>query len=133
MLGLIAVFVDQSAIVAYLPKGHAARHHGGRRHASSFPVCNAAWCPSCASSMKGCLSIGIAFLLLAAPVINPVVMLRVPTGAFGWGSGLCRAHRLPAFLSRSSSAAVAGRATPGSAPAGRLPGACTKPANGSRP
>jgi hypothetical protein len=45
---------------------------------------NVGWCPSpAASTKKDYLSVGIAFLL-AAPVVNPVVILST-YAAFGWG------------------------------------------------
>uniref|UniRef100_A0A7C1FQM4 Permease n=1 Tax=Caldilinea aerophila TaxID=133453 RepID=A0A7C1FQM4_9CHLR len=83
--GLIAVFVDQSAIDRYLPKAALPAALVGSGMGLIFPVCECGVVPVVRRLYeKGLpLSIGIAFLL-AAPVINPIVILSTYT-AFGWG------------------------------------------------
>jgi len=83
--GLIAVFVDQSAIDRYLPKAALPAALVGGGMGLIFPVCECGVVPVVRRLYeKGLpLSIGIAFLL-AAPVINPIVILSTYT-AFGWG------------------------------------------------
>lgn len=83
--GLIAVFVDQSAIDRYLPKAALPGALIGGVMGVAFPVCECGVVPVVRRLYeKGLpLSIGIAFLL-AAPVINPVVILSTYS-AFGWG------------------------------------------------
>src|SRR5690606_39970769 len=74
--GLIAVFVDQSAIDRYLPKAALPGAMVGGLMGVVFPVCECGAVPVVRRVYeKGLpLSIGIAFLL-AAPVVNPVVIL----------------------------------------------------------
>lgn len=83
--GLIAVFVDQSAIDRYLPKAALPGALIGGVMGVVFPVCECGVVPVVRRLYeKGLpLSIGIAFLL-AAPVVNPVVILSTYS-AFGWG------------------------------------------------
>lgn len=83
--GLIAVFVDQSAIDRYLPKAALPGALIGGVMGVVFPVCECGVVPVVRRLYeKGLpLSIGIAFLL-AAPVVNPVVILST-FSAFGWG------------------------------------------------
>lgn len=83
--GLIAVFVDQSAIDRYLPKAALPGALIGGVIGVVFPVCECGVVPVVRRLYeKGLpLSIGIAFLL-AAPVVNPVVILSTYS-AFGWG------------------------------------------------
>jgi uncharacterized membrane protein YraQ (UPF0718 family) len=83
--GLIAVFVDQSAIDRYLPKAALPGALIGGVMGLAFPVCECGVVPVVRRLYeKGLpLSIGIAFLL-AAPVVNPVVILSTYS-AFGWG------------------------------------------------
>lgn len=83
--GLIAVFVDQSAIDRYLPKAALPAALAGGAMGMVFPVCECGVVPVVRRLYeKGLpLSIGIAFLL-AAPVINPIVILSTYS-AFGWG------------------------------------------------
>jgi len=83
--GLIAVFVDQSAIDRYLPKAALPGALIGGVMGVAFPVCECGVVPVVRRLYeKGLpLSIGIAFLL-AAPVVNPVVILSTYS-AFGWG------------------------------------------------
>lgn len=84
--GLIAVFVDQSAIDRYLPKAALPGAVVGGLMGVVFPVCECGVVPVVRRLYeKGLpLSIGIAFLL-AAPVVNPIVMLSTYS-AFGWGA-----------------------------------------------
>ncbi len=83
--GLIAVFIDQSAIDRYLPKAALPGALIGGVMGLAFPVCECGVVPVVRRLYeKGLpLSIGIAFLL-AAPVVNPVVILSTYS-AFGWG------------------------------------------------
>ena len=84
--GSIAVFVDQSAIDRYLPKAALPGAMVGGLMGVIFPVCECGVVPVVRRLYeKGLpLSIGIAFLL-AAPVVNPVVILSTYS-AFGWGA-----------------------------------------------
>jgi len=84
--GLIAVFVDQSAIDRYLPKSALPGALVGAALGVVFPVCECGVVPVVRRLYeKGLpLSIGVAFLL-AAPVVNPIVILSTYS-AFGWGS-----------------------------------------------
>lgn len=83
--GLIAVFVDQSVIDRHLPKAALPGALIGGVMGIVFPVCECGVVPVVRRLYeKGLpLSIGIAFLL-AAPVVNPVVILSTYS-AFGWG------------------------------------------------
>lgn len=83
--GLIAVFVDPSFIDRYLPKAALPAALVGGGMGLVFPVCECGVVPVVRRLYeKGLpLSIGIAFLL-AAPVINPIVILSTYT-ALGWG------------------------------------------------
>lgn len=83
--GLIAVFVDQSSIDRYLPKAALPGALVGGALGLAFPVCECGVVPVVRRLYgKGLpISIGIAFLL-AAPVVNPIVILSTYS-AFGWG------------------------------------------------
>jgi hypothetical protein len=83
--GLIAVYVDQSMVDRYMPKRALAGAVVGGGLGLLFPVCECGVVPVVRRLYeKGLpLSIGIAFLL-AAPVVNPVVILSTYS-AFGWG------------------------------------------------
>lgn len=83
--GLIAVFVDQAAIDRYLPKAALPAALVGGGMGMVFPVCECGVVPVVRRLYeKGLpLSIGVAFLL-AAPVVNPIVILSTYS-AFGWG------------------------------------------------
>lgn len=83
--GLIAVFVDQSMIDHYLPKRALPAALSGALLGLLFPVCECGVVPVTRRLYeKGLpLSIGAAFLL-AAPVVNPVVMVST-YAAFGAG------------------------------------------------
>jgi uncharacterized protein len=84
--GVIAVFVDQSMIDRYLPRRALPAALSGAFLGFLFPVCECGVVPVTRRLYeKGLpLSIGIAFLL-AAPVINPIVILSTQA-AFGWGA-----------------------------------------------
>lgn len=83
--GLIAVFVDQSMIDRFLPKRALPAAVAGAFMGLLFPVCECGVVPVTRRLYeKGLpLSIGAAFLL-AAPVVNPVVIIST-YAAFGWG------------------------------------------------
>lgn len=83
--GLIAMFVDQSMIDRFLPRRALPGAIAGGLMGLLFPVCECGVVPVVRRLYeKGMpISIGIAFLL-AAPVINPIVILSTYT-AFGWG------------------------------------------------
>jgi uncharacterized membrane protein YraQ (UPF0718 family) len=83
--GMIAVFVDQSMIDRYLPKHAVGGALAGGLMGLAFPVCECGVVPVVRRLYeKGLpISIGTAFLL-AAPVVNPVVILSTYS-AFGWG------------------------------------------------
>jgi hypothetical protein len=84
----------------------------------AFPVCECGVVPVVRRLYeKGLpLSIGIAFLL-AAPVVNPVVILSTYS-AFGWGPIFARAHRLQLLDRRHRRADLQPRQAGGSAAAG---------------
>lgn len=83
--GLIAVFVDQSILDRYLPRRALPAALSGAALGLLFPVCECGVVPVTRRLYeKGLpMSIGVAFLL-AAPVVNPIVMLST-YAAFGWG------------------------------------------------
>ena len=83
--GLIAVFVDQEALARVIPKQPILAALVGSLLGFTFPVCECGVVPVTRRLyQKGLpLSVGIAFLL-AAPVVNPVVVLST-YAAFGWG------------------------------------------------
>lgn len=84
--GFIAVFVDQSMIDRYLPRRALPAALSGAAMGMIFPVCECGVVPVTRRLyQKGLpMSIGVAFLL-AAPVVNPVVMIST-YAAFGWGA-----------------------------------------------
>lgn len=83
--GLIEVFVDAQVLDRYLPRGPLAGAVAGAFLGLAFPVCECGVVPVVRRLYsKGLpLPTGIAFLL-AAPVVNPVVLASTWT-AFGWG------------------------------------------------
>ncbi len=83
--GLIAVFVDQTLLDRYLPRRAIPAALAGATLGLLFPVCECGVVPVTRRLYeKGLpMSIGVAFLL-AAPVINPIVMVST-YAAFGWG------------------------------------------------
>lgn len=83
--GFIAVFVRVGALDAFLPKRALPAAVSGAVMGLVFPVCECGVVPVTRRLyQKGLpVSIGIAFLL-AAPVINPIVILST-FAAYGWG------------------------------------------------
>lgn len=83
--GLIDVFVDQAALARVIPRQPILAALVGSLLGFAFPVCECGVVPVTRRLyQKGLpLPVGIAFLL-AAPVVNPVVLLST-YAAFGWG------------------------------------------------
>jgi hypothetical protein len=83
--GLIAVFVDHSLIDRHMPRNSLLGAISGASLGLLFPVCECGVVPVTRRLYeKGLpLSIGVAFLM-AAPVINPVVLFST-YAAFGFG------------------------------------------------
>ena len=83
--GFIAVFMDQGMMERFLPKRALPAAAAGALMGMVFPVCECGVVPVTRRLYeKGLpMSIGVAFLL-AAPVINPIVMVSTQA-AFGWG------------------------------------------------
>ncbi len=83
--GFIAIFVDQGMLDRFLPRRALPAVLSGAALGMVFPVCECGVVPVTRRLYeKGLpMSIGIAFLL-AAPVINPVVIVST-YAAFGWG------------------------------------------------
>jgi len=83
--GAIAVFVNQDFIDRYLPRRALPAALAGAALGLFFPVCECGVVPVTRRLYeKGLpMSVGIAFLL-AAPVVNPVVLIST-YAAFGWG------------------------------------------------
>ncbi len=86
--GIIAEFVDQGALVHFVPDNPLAAALIGALLGFAFPVCECGVVPVTRRLYgKGVpLAMGISFLL-AAPVINPIVLASTFT-AFGWGDVL---------------------------------------------
>jgi uncharacterized membrane protein YraQ (UPF0718 family) len=83
--GFIEVFVDKSALTRLIPKRPLPAALVGSVLGFAFPVCECGVVPVTRRLyQKGLpLPVGVAFLL-AAPVVNPVVILST-YAAFGWG------------------------------------------------
>ncbi|MCB9433993.1 MAG: permease [Ardenticatenaceae bacterium] len=83
--GLIAVFVNQESLARFVPRQPILAALVGSLLGFTFPVCECGVVPVTRRLyQKGLpLPVGIAFLL-AAPVVNPVVLLST-YAAFGWG------------------------------------------------
>lgn len=83
--GLVEVFVDRERMSRWISGRPAAAAVGGAFMGLVFPVCECGVVPLTRRLFhKGLpLSAGVAFLL-AAPVLNPVVILST-AAAFGWG------------------------------------------------
>lgn len=83
--GLIDVFIDQQSLARFVPRRPVPAALVGALLGFAFPVCECGVVPVTRRLyQKGLpLSVGIAFLL-AAPVVNPVVVLST-YAAFGWG------------------------------------------------
>ena len=86
--GLVEVFFDQSQMSQWISKRPIAAAVGGALMGLVFPVCECGVVPLTRRLFnKGLpLSAGISFLL-AAPVLNPIVILST-AAAFGWGQML---------------------------------------------
>jgi uncharacterized membrane protein YraQ (UPF0718 family) len=83
--GLIDVFVNRDTLYRFVPKNPLLASLAGGSLGLLFPVCECGVVPVTRRLyQKGLpVSMGIAFLL-AAPVINPIVMVST-YAAFGWG------------------------------------------------
>ena len=86
--GLVEVFVDQNQMSKWISHRPIAAAVGGAFMGMVFPVCECGVVPLTRRLFnKGLpLSAGISFLL-AAPVLNPIVVLSTAS-AFGWGNML---------------------------------------------
>lgn len=83
--GLIEEFVDKDSLARFVPKRAIPAALVGALMGFAFPVCECGVVPVTRRLyQKGLpLSVGVAFLL-AAPVVNPVVIISTYV-AFGWG------------------------------------------------
>lgn len=83
--GIIEVFVDKDTLYNFVPRHAVPASVAGAGLGLIFPVCECGVVPVTRRLyQKGLpLSMGIAFLL-AAPVVNPVVIVST-FAAFGWG------------------------------------------------
>lgn len=83
--GLVEVFVNREALARRIPRGALGGAVAGSLMGFLFPVCECGVVPLVRRLFrKGLpLPVGVAFLL-AAPVINPIVLVSTAT-AFGWG------------------------------------------------
>lgn len=83
--GLIEIFIDRDWLARWVPRRAAAAALTGALMGFAFPVCECGVVPVTRRLYhKGLpLSVGVAFLL-AAPVVNPIVILST-YAAFGWG------------------------------------------------
>ena len=83
--GLIDVFVGRDSLYRFVPRNAAGAALAGGALGMFFPVCECGVVPVTRKLyQKGLpVSMGIAFLL-AAPVVNPVVLVST-YAAFGWG------------------------------------------------
>jgi uncharacterized protein len=83
--GLIEVFVGRDMLARLIPRRAAPAALAGALLGFAFPVCECGVVPVTRRLyQKGMpLSVGVAFLL-AAPVVNPIVLLST-YAAFGWG------------------------------------------------
>lgn len=83
--GFIEVFIDKNSLARVIPKRPLPAALAGSVLGFAFPVCECGVVPVTRRLyQKGLpLPVGVAFLL-AAPVVNPVVILST-YAAFGWG------------------------------------------------
>ncbi|MBK7177966.1 MAG: permease [Chloroflexi bacterium] len=83
--GLIEIFIDRDWLARWVPRRAAAAALTGALMGFAFPVCECGVVPVTRRLYhKGLpLSVGVAFLL-AAPVVNPIVIFST-YAAFGWG------------------------------------------------
>ncbi|MBI2333797.1 MAG: permease [Chloroflexi bacterium] len=86
--GLVEVFIDRDQMSRWVSSRPAAAAISGAFMGMVFPVCECGVVPLTRRLMKKGLplSAGISFLL-AAPVLNPIVILSTAS-AFGWGQML---------------------------------------------
>lgn len=86
--GLIEVFVSRDTIARLVPRSKGGAALTGALLGFAFPVCECGVVPVTRRLYsKGLpVSVGVAFLL-AAPVVNPIVILST-YAAFGWGTVL---------------------------------------------
>lgn len=86
--GLVEMFLDQNQMSKWISNRPVAAAVGGAFMGLAFPVCECGVVPLTRRLFnKGLpLSAGISFLL-AAPVLNPIVILSTAS-AFGWGQML---------------------------------------------
>ena len=86
--GLVEVFIDRDGMSRWVSKRPAAAAISGAFMGMIFPVCECGVVPLTRRLFKKGLplSAGISFLL-AAPVLNPIVILSTAS-AFGWGQML---------------------------------------------
>ncbi|MEM7029877.1 MAG: permease [Chloroflexota bacterium] len=83
--GIIEVFVDKETLYRFIPRKPLTAAISGAAMGMAFPVCECGVVPVTRRLyQKGLpMSVGIAFLL-AAPVVNPVVVAST-YAAYGWG------------------------------------------------
>ena len=83
--GLIEEFIDKDSLARFIPRRAIPAALAGALLGFAFPVCECGVVPVTRRLyQKGMpLSVGVAFLL-AAPVVNPVVIISTYV-AFGWG------------------------------------------------
>ena len=83
--GFVEAFLDQSQIQRVIPRGRLTGALSGSLLGMVFPVCECGVVPLTRRLFNKGLPVaaGIAFLL-AAPVLNPIVILSTAS-AFGWG------------------------------------------------
>ncbi|MCI0394279.1 MAG: permease [Chloroflexi bacterium] len=121
--GIIEEFVDRSALDRFIPRRALPAALAGAFLGLTFPVCECGVVPVTRRLyQKGLpLPVGVAFLL-AAPVVNPIVILST-YAAFGWGLVLI-GRLLFTILIAFAVALLFGLARPGEVllPAGHLAG-----------
>jgi len=83
--GFVEAFLDQGQIRRFIPRGILSGALSGSLLGLIFPVCECGVVPLTRRLFNKDLSVvaGIAFLM-AAPVVNPIVILST-SSAFGWG------------------------------------------------
>jgi uncharacterized membrane protein YraQ (UPF0718 family) len=109
--GLLEVFVSREDVTRWLPRNPILATIAGAFMGFAFPVCECGVVPVTRRLFtKGLpMSVGVAFLL-AAPVMNPIVLVSTYI-AFGWGPVLIGRFLITGAVSISVGAvfAVAGR------------------------
>lgn len=96
--GFIAVFLNQDSIARFVPRQPVLAALTGAALGLIFPVCECGVVPVTRRLYRKGLppSVGIAFLL-AAPVVNPIVIAST-YAAFGWGPTLWARLGLSFFI-----------------------------------